>query len=68
MKNAVNYDFGSLNIQSFFNSATKVAKSVIRWDGEIMDTLSYKAVSSDDAVDQAVRFATEFAQLEIVEL
>ena len=66
MKNATNYDFGSLNIQSFYNSATNVAKSVIRWDGEIMDTLSYKAKSNDDAVDQAVRFATENAQLQII--
>ena len=66
MKNATNYDFGSLNIQSFYDSATAVAKSVIRWDGVIMETLKYKAVSSDDAVDQAVRYATEYAQLQIV--
>lgn len=66
MKNAINYDFGSLNIQSFFDSATNVAKSVIRWDGAIMETLKHKAESADDAVDQAVRYATEYAQLQIV--
>lgn len=66
MKNAINYDFGSLNIQSFYDSATAVAKSVIRWDGAIMETLKYKAESADDAVDQAVRYATEYAQLQIV--
>jgi len=66
MKNAINYDFGSLNIQSFYDSATEVAKSVIRWDGAIMETLKYKASSSDDAIDQAVRYATEYAELQII--
>lgn len=66
MKNATIFDFGSLNIQSFYNSAEKIATAVIRWDGEIMDRLSYLAESSDDAVDQAVKFATENAQLQII--
>lgn len=66
MKNAISYDFGSLNIQSFFDAATGVAKSVIRWDGAAMDTLTYKANDADDAVDKAVRFATERAQLELI--
>ena len=63
MKNATIFDFGSLNIQSFFNSATNVANSVIRWDGAVMDTLTYSASDADEAVDKAVRFATERAQL-----
>jgi hypothetical protein len=66
MKNATTFDFGSLNIQSFYNATSKVATAVIRWDGAIMDRLSYLAESSDDAVDQAVRFATENAQLQII--
>ncbi len=66
MKNAITYDFGSLNIQSFFDTATGVAKSVIRWDGAAMDTLTYAANDVDDAVDKAVRFATERAQLELI--
>ena len=66
MKNAITYDFGSLNIQSYFDSATNVAKSVIRWDGVVMDTLTYAANDADEAVDKAVRFATERAQLELI--
>lgn len=67
MKNATIFDFGSLNIKSFFNSSKGIATSIIRWDGAIMDRLSYKAKSIDDAVDQAVRYATEHAQLQIIE-
>jgi len=66
MKNAITYDFGSLNIQSYFDSATNVAKSVIRWDGVVMDTLTYAANDADEAVDKAVRYATERAQLELI--
>lgn len=66
MKNATIFDFGSLNIKSFFNSSKGTATSIIRWDGAIMDRLTYKAKSADDAVDQAVKFATENAQLQIV--
>ena len=66
MKNAITYDFGSLNIQSFFDAATNVAKSVIRWDGVIMDTMTYAANDADEAVDKAVRYATERAQLELI--
>ena len=66
MKNAITYDFGSLNIQSYFDSATNVAKSVIRWDGVVMDTLTYAANDADEAVDKAVRYATERVQLELI--
>ena len=66
MKNAITYDFGSLNIQSFFDSTTNVAKSVIRWDGVVMDTLTYAANDADEAVDKAVRYATERVQLELI--
>ena len=66
MKNAITYDFGSFNIQSFFDAATNVDKSVIRWDGVIMDTMTYAANDADEAVDKAVRYATERAQLELI--
>jgi hypothetical protein len=66
MKNAINYDFGSLSIQTFFDSVTLTAKSRIRWDDVVMDELTYAARSADDAVDKAVRFATEKAQIDII--
>ena len=49
MKNAINYDFGSLSIQTFFDSVTLTAKSRIRWDDVVMDELTYAARSADDA-------------------